>query len=64
VRQDSIIYHKEMFAVCVAIYMSPSNISLRIFTDNSNVVHAVQSGGSDEIPINMVRWMKRQAVVK
>lgn len=44
--------------------MSPSNISLRIFTDNSNVVHAVQSGGSDEIPINMVRWMKRQAVVK
>ena len=61
---NSPIFHKELFAICVVIYMAPSNCSLRIFTDNTNVIAVVKSGGNQEIPSAMVRWMIRCAARK
>ena len=53
-----------MFAVCVALYMAPSNISLRIFTDNQNVIFGANKGGNSDAPYEMVKWMHRVSASK
>lgn len=44
--RDSDIFHKELFAICVAAYLSPCNCSLRVFTDSQNCIYALKNGGN------------------
>lgn len=61
---DSDIFHKELFAICAAVYMAPNNCSLRLFTDSQLCIYALTNGGNQDTVTEMVKWIRRTAVNK